>query len=406
MSNVVEARSARKCTIQPTEDRANSVYQNARIGSAIHFFERILRRSEEARADKGSHSKQHWFATTVGDWGTSLFANHARRIPVPPDLDKLPLGSFSLCDELRLFIRVVHAALHEDLLLLYSSRGYMKPELLAVILMRLIPKSYRPKVLFYGEMYEPSRGLRRLVERIFVRLADPSVLHYVVQSVAEIPVFAQNWGVAQGKIRASGSFLRTAKLDGATSLGRQRLAKTEGSAKTGGDYIFAGGSSFRDYDALLGAVRLLPHRNFVICTNALKDPANLPPNVRTGSLSPEEYIDKIKNAAVVVVPLRVDLRRIAGTFTYLQSMWLHKPTIVSRALGVEEYVEDGKTGLLVDGSPQSYAIAIEWMLDPTNSNTIEAMCDAAHHVIRTRFTPEQHAAKLLAIVGEAVRKQN
>lgn len=69
---------------------------------------------------------------------------------------------------------------------------------------------------------------------------------------------------------------------------------------------------------------------------------------------------------------------------------------------MREYVADGKTGIIVDGSPESYVRAIQWVLDPANNGRIHQMCTLAHNTVREQFTIENHVTKLLAIMDEAL----
>ncbi|MCA9875090.1 MAG: glycosyltransferase family 4 protein [Anaerolineales bacterium] len=329
------------------------------------------------------------FASTVSGWGDPRFAARARFIPIPGRLDKVPRGKFSFADEARLFWRVLRAARQERVLLLFSSRGYLKPELLATAVIGLWPKRWRPDIIFYGEMYEPNTDWRRFIEPLLMKLADRAVFRYAVHSQAEVPVFAHLWGIDESKVRSC-SFYHKKAGSGVTVTDKPR-----------GRHIFAGGTSFRDYEPLLDAARLLPDHEFVIATNRLDNHPQIPPNVRAGLVSPSEFDTLIDTAAAVVVPLRRDVHRIIGMLTYLQAMWAKKPTIVSDTLGVREYVADGETGLIVTGTPESYVAAIEWVLDPANNGRIQQMCTAAHRAVNQQFTIENHVSRLLAIVDEA-----
>ena len=335
-------------------------------------------------------SDQNTFASTVSGWGDTRFTARARMIPYPARLNKVPRGKFRVRDEVALFFRVVQGARKEKVLLLFSSRGYLKPELLATAFIGLWPKGWRPVIVFYGEMYEPNTGFRGAFERFIMKLANRAVFLFAFHSAAEIPVFARLWGIDESKGRSSSFFNKNA---------RPGVVVPE---KPRGKHIFAGGTSFRDYDSLLEAAQLLPEQEFVICTNRLDGRSDLPPNVKAGLVSHEEFERLIDTAAAVVVPLRIDVHRIIGMLTYLQSMWAKKATIVSDSLGVREYIEDGETGIVVDGSPASYAAAIKWVLDPENAERVTAMCEKAHNSVRERFTIESHVTRLLSIMDEAI----
>ncbi|NMB88194.1 MAG: glycosyltransferase family 4 protein, partial [Chloroflexi bacterium] len=294
------------------------------------------------------------------------FAARARKIDVPSYLELLPRRKFNLLQEARLFWRVLRAALREDVLLLFSSRGHLKPELMAVLLISFWPKRFRPKIVLYGEMYEPDRDVRGWLEEWVIRLADRAIYRYVVYSHDEADIFPRNWGVAADKMRVCLFYTLNARPEITVAMHSR------------GRHIFAGGNSFRDYAPLLQAARCMPETEFIVCTARLEQTPDLPHNVNLTWPSKEEYERLIHTSAAVVVPIRLGLRRSAGLLTYIESMWLKKPTIVTDSLSVRDYVVDGETGLIVDGSPDSYVDAIRWVLDPQNAAAVNQMCERAH----------------------------
>ena len=327
------------------------------------------------------------FVTTVGSWAGPEFAGRSVRVDVPPSLDVIPRRRFHPIDELRLLVRVLRAAPGAPLLLLYSSRGMLRVELVAAMVLALTRRRRRPRIVVYGEMFEPNRGLRFLVERLVMGLVDRSVDRFAVHTEAEIEVFSRNWDIDRAKVRSTGFFLKEA-------VG----PPPEPSVR--GDHVFAGGTSFRHWEPLLDAARLLPDRRFVLCTDDLADPPDLPANVEAGLVSPEEYNRLIATAGAVVVPLRTDVRRITGMLTYLQAMWRGVPTICSRAIGADEFIRDGTNGLLVEASAEGYRRAIEWVLDERNRPEVDRLCRQAQDDVSGRFRVEHHVERLLAVVDE------
>lgn len=328
-------------------------------------------------------------ATTVSGWGDERFTRQCRAIPFAEVLDRIPRREFYPLAEFMLFFRVLVAAMREDVLLLFSSRGYVKPELLATALIGLWPAFLRPKIIFYGEMFEPDTGWRYQIERRLMRLVDRAVFRFALHSRAEISLFAQTWQIAPEKLRATGFFAKQ-------TLTTQPIVR-----RTRGKHIFAGGTSFRDYEPLVAAARMLPNCSFIICTNRLDQHIEIPPNVRVGFVSPAEYDELLGTAAAVVVPLRKDVHRITGMLTYLQAMWAKQPVIVTDTVGTCEYITDGETGIVVDGSPQSYVEAIQRVLDPAQCDWVDKMCEQAHAAVCEQFTVARHVDQLLALVDEA-----
>lgn len=316
------------------------------------------------------------------------FAERSRLITIPP---YNPFVDYGIADQIRIFWRVLQAAKREKALLLFSSRGRFKPELLAIAIIGFLPKRCRPIIVLNGDMWEPDGGLRGIVERFIVRLADRAIARYAVYSSAELIVFPQTWGVDPDKMRFT-PYYSTVMEDDASSAAREA-----------GDYIFAGGNRFRDYEPLVEAARRLPEYSFVMATRRLEGVTGLPPNILSGEVPPQEFARLLKAAVVVVVPMRQGLRRSTGHQTYLNAMKLKKPTIVNDVYGVRDHVRDHGTGLIVDGSAYGYVQALRWVLDPANKEKVQQMCEYAARDVSDRFSPETHARHLLAVMDEVMQ---
>lgn len=314
------------------------------------------------------------------------FAARARPIVVPP---YNPIRPYSLADEARLFIRVLSAAGREPALLLYSSRGRLYPEILALLVLSLWPRRWRPRVVLSGPMWQPNTGWRHLAERLIVRLADRVIQRYAVQSSLELTTMPANWGIDPDKARFV-PYMYT-------------LTESEAqAAPTDAGHIFAGGNSHRDYAPLVAAARQLPEQRFILATHRLHDQADLPANVQAGTVPHAEFVRLLQSARIVVVPMQTELRRAVGQQTYLNALRLGKPTIVSDAVGVRDYVRPGSTGLIVDGSPHSYELALRWVLDPANATAVQQMTAAGQAEAETRFSQRSHALRLLEIMDEVL----
>ena len=325
------------------------------------------------------------FSSTVRYSNHPCFAQRARVLPVP---DMVQWGKYRLRDELKLIKVILQAALQEKVLLLFSSRGFLKPDLLATAIMGLWPKSSRPRVVLYGEMFEPNTNLRGLLERWIMKLADRAIYRYVVNSTDELHVFAETWRVERAKLRFCPTYFPEVEVD----------AVVERKVRRG--HLFAGGDSLRDYEPLIEAAKQLPEYQFVFCTTRLDKHKDLPVNVKIGPTQRQQYLELMDTASAVVIPLRQGLRRPVGLFTLLGAMWTKKPTIVPTALGVQDYALENSVRV-VDGSAQSYVEAIRWMLAPENVDRVDEMCETAHRIVRRQCTRDCHIECLLAILDEA-----
>lgn len=332
------------------------------------------------------------FATTFASgFADSEFARRAERIVVPPVLDRLPRAGYAPWAEVTLLVRVLAAAVRHRTLLLFSSRGYTKPELLACAIFGILPRALRPLTVLYGEMYEPSSGLKGSFERMAMRLAKRGIARFVLFSNDEHEVFRSSWGVEAERISTCHCFL---PAEPATEPSTELSIGPE-------PYVFSGGSSFRDFGPVVEAARLLPDVRFVIAASEESLPGDLPSNVALGSLERDHYRPLLEGAAAVIVPLRTDLRRAAGMFTYLRAMQLGKPVIVSDSLAVREYVEDGRTGIVVQPTAEAYATAITRVLDPAGRAAMHALGERAAQDVERRFTIEPYASRMLTIIDDA-----
>jgi glycosyltransferase involved in cell wall biosynthesis len=157
---------------------------------------------------------------------------------------------------------------------------------------------------------------------------------------------------------------------------------------TDGDYVFAGGDSRRDYSTVLEAARLMPERKFVIATRLKLE--DVPPNVDARATSPEEFVDLQAGAGAVVVALDASARCSAGQQSYLNAMLQAKPTVVTDAVGVREYVDDGVDAWVVPPDGAALRDRLEWILDERNRAAVDAVREQAPKVVLGRFNPEQY----------------
>ena len=196
-----------------------------------------------------------------------------------------------------------------------------------------------------------------------MRMANRATKAYIVYTEAERDLFFPTWHISKEKIHVIPYFINT---DRHTSAEQQDVSR----------HIFAGGNSFRNFEPLLAAARELPDYEFVFCTGSLSGHQDIPPHIRTGYVSLQEYVHLIKSAAAVIIPVQTGLKRTAG---------------------IRDYVIDGETALIVDGSAESYREAISWVMDPANETAVATMGEKAHHAVG-QFTIEKHVRCLLSVM--------
>jgi glycosyltransferase involved in cell wall biosynthesis len=133
--------------------------------------------------------------------------------------------------------------------------------------------------------------------------------------------------------------------------------------ENGGDYVFAGGRSYRDYRTLFEAMAGSEGKLIVNARRFNLRGCSCPPNVKINDLMPvREYYTLMAGSQFVVLPLQ-DTPYAAGLLHIIQAMSAGKAIIVTRTAGTVDYVEDGETGILV--SPydvQDMRSAINYLL--------------------------------------------
>jgi hypothetical protein len=284
--------------------------------------------------------------------------------------------------------RVVRAAARHDAILLDGSERCDQAAAALLGLRRSSP----PLVLAECVWKRGSSPLDALANRVGMRAIDRGEVTYCVISRAEVELVPRVWGVAPERVAFTPYHHRLTAED----------LRDPCPAGTG---VFAGGDSMRDYGPLIAAapqvdapVTIATMRPEVVGHGAL--PSNV---VATGRVPHARFIDLLRGAAIVVVGLEPGIERSAGQQTYLNAMALGKAAVVTDSPGVRDYVEDGRTGLIVPpGDARALAQALRWLLDPANGAEVAALRDRARDVARTTFTPERYAASVLRVVERAI----
>ena len=171
------------------------------------------------------------------------------------------------------------------------------------------------------------------------------------------------------------------------------------------DYVFSGGASSRDYATLVRAVSgsEIP---VIIC--ACKDPVTrktslegipVPSNVSVKPMLPhDQFFKLIRESKIVVIPLQ-DVPRAGGQSVLLESFAAGKPVIATRTDGMKDYIEDGKTGILVKpNDPKELKEAIFSLLQN------ETLRKSLGHNARQAFETTYNIQKIGRIVSEIIEE--
>jgi glycosyltransferase involved in cell wall biosynthesis len=178
-----------------------------------------------------------------------------------------------------------------------------------------------------------------------------------------------------------------------------------GDARDGNEYpyVYAGGSSHRDWPVLLAAFARLPERRCVLATGlpqSLRD--QVPPNV---VLAPANSVEDgrrlMSGATLVAVPFQ-DTELACGPTHVLDAYAFGLPVIATDTNACRDYVRDGSTGLLsAPGDADALAANVEALMsDPQRrrqmSSDIREL--ARGPLSRARFE-ESLAAALAEVTG-------
>jgi hypothetical protein len=255
----------------------------------------------------------------------------------------------------------------------------------------LIARRRRPPAMILTECnWKPGTGAAKMLRHIGIRAVDRAVARYCVYTRAELQTFPARWSVDPGKMAFTPFYYHLTDEE----LAQEPIA---------GTHVFSGGDSLRDYETLVEVARSLP-MEFRIASARASFPT-APPNVNIGRVPHAEYIQLVRSAAVVVVPLRAGVVRTAGLETFLTGMAMGKIIITTDSPGIRDYVDDGRTGLIVPpGDPAALRAAIAWAVDPTNADQVAQIAAAGRESARRDFSPDAYVATLLKISDEVLAR--
>lgn len=294
-------------------------------------------------------------------------------------------------DERRLrgLARLVREAGRYDAIVLDGSvglrGGYL--DLLAAVLIRL--RRRRPIVVIADATWEAGGALNRLAMRSGLRLVDDDRVTYTVASNDEVRIFPRTWGVDPERV---------AFVPWPYTLREEELREA-----TERDGVFAGGDSLRDYAPLVEAARELPVQvTLATRRRDVIERTDLPANVDARPLSHDEYVARLRESPVVVVPLVPTTDRSAGETTYVNALAMGKLVVATECLGIRDYIEPHVTGLLVPpGDARALRDALAWATDPANAEQVEGIRRRARAVAQERFRPDEYLANLLRVARRA-----
>jgi glycosyltransferase involved in cell wall biosynthesis len=167
-------------------------------------------------------------------------------------------------------------------------------------------------------------------------------------------------------------------------------------------YVFAGGSTLRDFDSVVRALAGTGLRLLVVTDRPQEVTASAGELEVRGRVPLPEFLSLLAGATVVVVPLRPG-GAPHGHTTVAQALRLGKAVVTTRGASVEDYVRDGVEGLLVEpGDVEGYRDAITRLASDT---ALRASYEAASRSRSPEFSYEAFAASLEALCLEVMTEE-
>jgi glycosyltransferase involved in cell wall biosynthesis len=171
-------------------------------------------------------------------------------------------------------------------------------------------------------------------------------------------------------------------------------------AASGEPYVFAGGTTLRDFGSIVAALDGTGLRLVVVTDRPeVVAPAPAVGEVR-GRLPLQEFLSLMAGATMVVVPLHAG-EAPHGHTTVAQALCLGKAVVTTRGASVEDYVRDGVEGLLVDpGDVEGYREAIGRL---AGDDAFRRACEAAARARSPEFSYAAFARTLEALCVEVMQ---
>lgn len=216
---------------------------------------------------------------------------------------------------------------------------------------------YKPKKFFVGKIYD--KFMRYIVTSGYIK-------YYVVFSESEKKYYANYFGVSESQFAFE-------------TLGYEdRTQEIEMSGP--GKYYLAAGRSNRDYMFLVEAWSGREEQLKIICdTLSINSTTNI--KVLT-DCHDNEFFEQLAQCYAVIVPL-ADINISSGQLVIIQAMMYGKPVIVTQNNTVKDYIDAGKTGLIIEKNKTALADAI---LSLKDESYYKAISNAEREQYESKFS--------------------
>ena len=163
--------------------------------------------------------------------------------------------------------------------------------------------------------------------------------------------------------------------------------------------VSAGNDRHRDFGTLIGGALKDPRNRLTLASSAQISDVN---RLEVGPRTHVQLRGLFYDANVVSVATHPN-DHCSGLTTTLEAMSCGRPVVATRTPGMEDYVDDGVTGILVPpGDAEALAAAVGQLLD--DPARARAMGAAGAERVRDRFTTEHLASALAGLLKEATTR--
>lgn len=170
-------------------------------------------------------------------------------------------------------------------------------------------------------------------------------------------------------------------------------------------YVYSVGLSYRDFPTLMAAAKKSTQPFIVATSDVFIKGMTIPDNVTVYRNTFGKAADELmEQSALVIIPLERTTSP-AGETTLLTAMCYGKPVIVTRTVTTEEYIEDGKNGILVPGKdPDAIFNAVDRLY--SNPDQAYEMGQQARRYVLENHSMDDYAKKIAAIIENNIEETN
>ena len=259
------------------------------------------------------------------------------------------------------------------------------------LLLGLLYHLYKPKkvtLVGYEIIFNLKNSLRHKLVILFWRLAIRKIDYLVVQTQWEVKYLAEVFKTSLDKFRVipfyteNGEFVSHLNKNG---------------------YVFAAGRMERDFTTLLNAMKNTDIPIKIVADQSQQEQLK---KIKTSNtelyfnISKEKYIDLLKKAKLVVIPLYKG-NASRGQVVLLEAMRYGKPVICSDVPGTREYIKDNETAWLVIAEDEK--LLNKQIIEVYNDNErLLQTGKAAQNEQRNFYTPETFVNNYIKMIKKII----